>query len=318
MDDYNNNSNIYINYNEYNFENYEYYDKIVFIMNVVTCIIIAIGFPLTLVAIYALYSLVRSDHVAPIYVINLLFTDLIQLCCMIVQVKQPEDWTILFISFSIYYFVQIASVYFMVCVSLERYLVIAHPLWYRFRRTIKTSVAVCVVVWVLTLVCVILYYFSVNHVVTRILLAVLLTLPFPLFIFFLVGTLRALSASVSVPSDDKRWIWGILVLLLLIYTLLFLPTIIWFLGAHFNYTLINLSHMFLRLSPLADLVLCVFMRKGARDKLLASVCCRMDSNQPSISMNDDNISTVSLMLAEKEGERERGGNRRRNVDEQKG
>ncbi|XP_038586061.1 G-protein coupled receptor 4-like [Micropterus salmoides] len=109
-------------------------------VEVVTCIIIAVGLPLTLVAIYSLYSMVRRDHVAPIYLINLLITDLIQLCSMIVWVAHPEDLRIFFIFLYIYHSSLIASVYFMVCISLERYLVIAH----RFRRTIKTSVVVCV------------------------------------------------------------------------------------------------------------------------------------------------------------------------------
>lgn len=160
-----------------------------------------------------------------------------------------------------------------------RYLVIAHPLWYRFRRTIKSSVAVCVLVWILSLLCVVLYYVFAGNGVANIISAVFLLLPFPLLIFFLVGTLKALSASISVPSDEKRRIVGILVLVLLIYTLLFLPRIIRYLEANSNTTLNYLSHMFLRLNPFADLFLYVFMRKGFIDKLLASVCCcRMDSN----------------------------------------
>ncbi|XP_038588823.1 mas-related G-protein coupled receptor member A6-like [Micropterus salmoides] len=258
--------------------------ELVFILYVVTYTIIAIGLLLTLVAIYALYSMVRRDHVAPIYVINLLITDLLQLCCMIVEVVRTVDRTISLIFIYIYFSALFASIGFMVCISLERYLVIAHPLWYRFRRTIRSSVVVCVLVWVLFLVYGVLYYF-VDYLTTYIILTVLLLLPFPLFIFSLVGTLKALSASISVPSDEKRRIVGILVLVLLIYTLLFLPSIIWFLKEYtdnnqlVDFRLNLLSLIFVKLSPLADLFLYVFMRKGFIDKLLASVCCcRMDSN----------------------------------------
>ncbi|XP_038586066.1 G-protein coupled receptor 4-like [Micropterus salmoides] len=243
-------------------------------VEVVTCIIIAVGLPLTMVAIYSLYSMVRRDQVAPIYVINLLITDLIQFCYMIVEVAPPENPKIIFRN--IYLSALMASICFMVCISLERYLVIAHPLWYRFRRTIKTSVVVCVLVWVLSPVCVVCFYFT---DVRYILFIIILLLPFPLLIFSLVGTLKALSASISVPSDEKRRIVGILVLVLLIYTLLFLPSIILLLEEHYDLTLDLLSTIFLSLSPLADSVLYVFMRKGFIDKLLASVCCcRMDSN----------------------------------------
>ncbi|XP_045898755.1 G-protein coupled receptor 4-like [Micropterus dolomieu] len=244
-------------------------------VRVVTCIIVAVGLPLTLVAIYALYSMVRRDHVAPIYVINLLITDVLQFCCMIVWVAPNIRGQISDIFLCIHFSALMASICFMVCIALERYFVIAHPLWYRFRRTIKTSVVVCVLVWVLPLLFLLIsWFYSVNlHI-----LAVLLLLPFPLLIFSLVGTLKALSASISVPSDEKRRIVGILVLVLLIYTLLFLPTIILLLGGYYR-TLELLYLIFIRLSPLADLFLYVFMRKGTIDKLLASVCCcRMNSN----------------------------------------
>ncbi|XP_045897832.1 ovarian cancer G-protein coupled receptor 1-like, partial [Micropterus dolomieu] len=223
---------------------------------------------------------VRRDHVVPIYVINLLITDLIQLCFMIVQVVPNVDWTIFLIFYCIYFSALIASVGFMVCIALERYLVIAHPLWYRFRRTIKSSVVVCVLVWVLSPVCVVLFFNLAQAIIYFVLL-----LPFPLLIFSLAGTLKALSASISVPSDEKRRIVGVLVLVLLIYTVLFLPFMIWFLKVYtdinrlVDFRLNLLSLTIVRLSPLADSVLYVFMRKGFIEKLLASVCCcRMDSN----------------------------------------
>ncbi|XP_038588753.1 ovarian cancer G-protein coupled receptor 1-like [Micropterus salmoides] len=268
----------YQNYSNINNELTDVHKKVNFIIYVAVCIIIAFGLPLTLTAIYALYSMVRSDHVAPIYVINLLISDLIQLCYMIIQVAKPDDWNIEEISYYIYLSAVFASVYFMVCVSLERYLVIAHPLWYRYRRTIKTSVVVCVLVWTLPLAYFLTLYFWHDYVPRRIIFAIVLLLPFPLLIFFLVGTLRALSAAMSVHSDEKRQIVGILVLVLLIYTLLFLPQILGFFVLRYDTTLSTMSVLFLKLSPLADLVLYVFMRKGATDKLLASLCCcRIDS-----------------------------------------
>ncbi|KAM6996910.1 G-protein coupled receptor 4-like [Tautogolabrus adspersus] len=234
--------------------------------------------------IYALYSLVRKDHVAPIYVINLLISDLIQFCCMIIQ-ETGQDQTHIIGSY-IYPCGLLTSVFFMVCVSLERYLVIAHPLWYRFKRTIKISVVVSVVVWLIPPVLFLTVFIWVTFEVTRSVHFIFLIIPFPLFIFFLVGTLRALSASVSVPSEEKRRIVGILVLVLLIYTLLFLPYIIWILFLNMNIfdnTLIDLSYMCLRLSPLADLILYVFFRKESIGKLFTAVnCCRVANTDTNI------------------------------------
>ncbi|KAL7383449.1 hypothetical protein ABVT39_010929 [Epinephelus coioides] len=236
LDHYNipsNYSNITLGSSDYiytPFGYYDYNDEAGFIMYVVTCIIICIGLPLTLMAIYNLYSLVKNDHVAPVYVINLLISDLIQLCCMIVWVVQPEGSKIYKIIFIIYYSGLVASVCFMLCIALERYLVIACPLWYRFRRTIKVSLVVCVVVWALPLICVITLVFWDFVEVADTICAIFFLLPLPLFIFFLGGTLKALSASISVHSDEKRRIVGMLVLVLLIYMLLFLPSIIWLLA----------------------------------------------------------------------------------------
>ncbi|XP_038588722.1 G-protein coupled receptor 4-like [Micropterus salmoides] len=276
-------SNITTDYYNSNFNTTQYYKEVPFIMQVLTYIIIAIGLPLSLMAIYALYYMVQSDQVAPIFVINLLISDLLQFCYMIVEVSEPEHKAIQMVSGLFYFFGLFASVGFMVCIALERYLVIVHPLWYRFRRTIKTSVALCAVVWVQPFVFIFAFSFIDQ---AQMAIVIYLLLPFPLLIFFLVGTFKALSASISVSSDEKRRIVGILVLVLLIYTLLFLPIILNFLKLCiynmydiYEDILTTLSLIFVRFSPLADLVLYVFMRKGTVDKLLASVCCcRMDSN----------------------------------------
>ncbi|XP_030298438.1 G-protein coupled receptor 4-like, partial [Sparus aurata] len=257
---------------------------------VMACVITAIRLPLTLMSIYALYSLVRKDHVVPIYVVNLLISDLIQFCCLILLMTGSDRMIVV----PIYLISLMVSVCFMVCIALERYLVIACPLWYRFRHTIKFSVVLCVMVWILSPVLYVLtLWVPLDGSVTRIIMGTFFLLPLPLFIFFLGGTLKALSAS-RVPSDEKRRIVAILVLVLLIYTLLFLPSIILFMAERYNHHLYLLANVFVQLSPLADLFLYVFMRKGTIDKFLASVCCcRMDSNDSSrMDSNDITSSTV--------------------------
>ncbi|KAK2824652.1 hypothetical protein Q5P01_021827 [Channa striata] len=221
------------------------------IRHVVTLVIISVGLPLTLVAIYAVYSLVQKNNVAPIYIINLLISDLVQFCCMIIR-ETGAVWSTVG---PVYIFGLTASVGFMVCIALERYLVIAWPLWYRHRRTIRVSLMVCVVVWTLSLVYLLLALFWVGFKSFRYtVLGVFLLLPFPLLVFFLGGTIKALSAAISVPTEEKRRIMGLLVLVLLIYTLLFLPSIIRYLVENTRcLDFANLSFIFLKLSPLADL-----------------------------------------------------------------
>ncbi|XP_041866850.1 G-protein coupled receptor 4-like [Melanotaenia boesemani] len=241
------------------------------ILNVVDWIVICSGLPLTLVAIAAVYSLVRKDHVAPVYIINLLVSDLVQLCCQAAWKAGKDDFFI----FCSYIFGLSASVGFMVCVSLERYLMITQPLWYRFRRNIKNSVAVCVVVWILSFIISFLFRFYIHNHIRDPICAIYLLLPFPLFIFCLVGTIKALSAARSVPADEKRRIVAILVVVLLIYTLLFVPKIVLLLAeeAINNQTFKIICFMLVRISPLTDLILYIFIRKGTTDKLLALLCC---------------------------------------------
>ncbi|XP_078144767.1 G-protein coupled receptor 4-like [Centroberyx gerrardi] len=288
---------------EYDYIHYDDYDDYVYEdfstdLRVTAWIIISIGLPLTLLAICALVSLVRDGQVAPIYVINLLVSDLIQFCCLVVREAAPRGDTHSVFSYIIYQIGWMASVGFMVCVALERYLVIACPLWYRFRRNIKFSLVVSFMVWAFSIVFIIVNYFVMDFLGIMILLSIfLLLLPFPLLIFFLAGTLKALSASISVPPEEKRRIVGVLVLVLLNYTLLFLPTIILFLAvATSSSGLIfhpNLCLIFIQLNPLVDLVLYVFMRKGAVDKLLACLCrCRMTREQEQGQINTVNDDTT--------------------------
>ncbi|XP_067367848.1 G-protein coupled receptor 4-like [Channa argus] len=264
------------------------------IIYVLTCIIISVGLPLTLMAIYAVFSLVRKDHVAPIYVINLLISDLMQLSCMIAEVvKYLHGYEI----FPYMHLIGLmASVCFMVCIALERYLVIAWPLWYRHRRTIKISVVVCVVVWAIPVAYILPGLFWDDSEIANTFFGIFLLLPFPLLIFFLGGTIEALSATISVPSEEKLRIVGLLVLVLLIYTLLFLPNAIWsLLNKDQSFLFTSMSFFLLKLSPLADLFMYVFLRKGAVNKLLATVCCcrTNHSNISRSTMNDGN--TVSSM-----------------------
>ncbi|XP_028279808.1 G-protein coupled receptor 4-like [Parambassis ranga] len=271
----------YCNYADYSIIHGCLNGKIGFIMYVVTWIVLCVGLPLIFMAIVAVYFLVRKGHIAPIYVLNLFISDLIQLSCMIVWVSDNKASMVYDVFDCIYIFGVMVSTGFMVCVSLERYLVIAHPLWYRYRRTVKAPALVCIVVWVLPLVYVLPLYFQVDFHIRETIYAILCLLPLPLFMFFLVGTLRALSSARSVPSDEKRRIVAILVVVLLIYTMLFLPSIIWSLtdGTKANCIFSCGTIILLQLSPLADLTMYVFIRKGVIDNLLSSLCCdRMDSD----------------------------------------
>uniref|UniRef100_A0A7N8XVT8 G-protein coupled receptors family 1 profile domain-containing protein n=1 Tax=Mastacembelus armatus TaxID=205130 RepID=A0A7N8XVT8_9TELE len=231
---------------------------------------------------------VRNDHVVPIYVINLLISDLIQMCCMIMRVK----------GFSFYFYTLdvMARAGFMMCVALERYLVIAWPHWYQFKRSVTVSVLISLIVWLCPFVTYLIQYFLFGM---SIICTTIFLLPFPVLVFSLVGTLKSLSAAISVSSEEKRQIVGAVVLVLCSYMLLSVPVIIFY---HFfggNPALSRVFTISSSFSPLLDLALYVFMGKGATDKLRALLCCcRKETQRPKqqvLTVSGDRTGTVSSM-----------------------
>ncbi|XP_021166771.2 proteinase-activated receptor 2-like [Fundulus heteroclitus] len=250
-------------------------------------ITIGIGLPFTLIVIVAVFLQAKKYQDVPVYVINLLFSDIIQFCCRIPLDLEGHE----FIGRFILSIGLMASVGFMVCISFERYLVVTKPMWYRFRRSIKMSVVVCIAVWALTLLLIVTGYLAAvswNLNPFTLMICVLL-LPLPVLIFFLVGTVKAMSKARSVPADEKRRIVAIQVVVLLIYTLLFLPTIILYLLLNFMIVSLHLmiiASVFLFLSPLADTTLYFLSRKSILDKFLASLCSCKVSNHQEVSSRD--------------------------------
>lgn len=62
---------------------------------------------------------VRADHVAPVYVINLLISDLLQLCCTVVFVATNQTKICEYFR-HIFNYGLMVSICFMVIISLER------------------------------------------------------------------------------------------------------------------------------------------------------------------------------------------------------
>uniref|UniRef100_A0A3P9MW39 G-protein coupled receptor 4-like n=1 Tax=Poecilia reticulata TaxID=8081 RepID=A0A3P9MW39_POERE len=276
-----------MNFSSSHYNQTDFRDMVAHIIMWVNWITLGIGLPLVLI--------VMIDQGAPVYVINLLISDFIQLCSRSLINIHPSEFVALFIT----YYGLFVSVGFMMCVSFERYLVVAKPLWYRFRRNIKIYVVVCIVVWILPLLFQLFAFLTLADEMAIIFIVVLL-LPFPLFIFFLVGTIKALSGALSVPADEKRRIAAIQVVVLINYTLLYLPFIILLLSLfhviddQFRFNVSAVSVVCMCLSPLADTTLYLFIRKSIMDKFLASLCSCKISNNQEMSSTDYEISGIII------------------------
>ncbi|MEQ2281343.1 hypothetical protein AMECASPLE_029208 [Ameca splendens] len=240
-----------------------------------TLSIISTWLPLVPLAIYCIYSQATRDHVIPVFIVNLLLADILQIWCMIVNMTWINDYIAQYVIVAhVYNGGVMASVFFITFIAMERYLLIAWPILYRFCQTLKVSASVSAVSWILSI------YIGFNNGNW---LGALLALPLPLFIFFLVRTFKALSTSHNVPSDEKRQIVAVLTVVVFTYTLTFLPQIfieLWWLGwwwwdfdytTYINFT--SVSCTLIQIRPLTNLLLYILIKKWVFDKLLAFLCC---------------------------------------------
>uniref|UniRef100_A0A669AWU5 G-protein coupled receptors family 1 profile domain-containing protein n=1 Tax=Oreochromis niloticus TaxID=8128 RepID=A0A669AWU5_ORENI len=187
-----------------------------------------------------------------------------------------------------FYFISVmANVYFQMCLAAERYSLIGCPLLACIRQ-IKRSLLVSALVWAFCIITVVPATVFERFIIPPI----FALLPAPLFIVCLAGTIKALRAATSVPTEEKRRTVGILVLLLFNYCLMVVQIwIVWWLlpwvcgPPPFHWCFIDtvVFSLFL-LHPFLDLILPVFMQRGCIDKLLACLCCcRMDSTAAAVS-----------------------------------
>uniref|UniRef100_A0A669DH39 Uncharacterized LOC102077865 n=1 Tax=Oreochromis niloticus TaxID=8128 RepID=A0A669DH39_ORENI len=175
-----------------------------------------VSFPLTILIIYCVSYVVQKSQVSSIYYTNLLITNLIHICIMTIWVTRVES----IITVIIYYCVMMANLYFRMCIALERYFSITHPLLDCLKNT-KSSVVVCVLVWAFCFVSVPLAIVlnTFQHLIIYVII------PAPVFFFCLAQTCRALPAATSMSIEEKQRSLGTLTLLFLNYVVIILPTI---------------------------------------------------------------------------------------------
>ncbi|XP_026878800.2 G-protein coupled receptor 4 [Electrophorus electricus] len=202
-----------------------------------------IGMPLNLMALFGLYRLIKSENVLPMYVINLLIADLIQLLSMPLWIDYyssehywrfgPEACQAMGLCFYISIY---TGIFFMCIIALERHLAIAHPHRFQQFHQLKFAWWMSLSIWVLITLppsiafnklfpkqindtlCIEKYPSEQNFIVYRL---IILALSFIIPLCFIAGlhwqTLRSLMAINSFLSEEKRRIKGLLTLLVAIF-----------------------------------------------------------------------------------------------------
>lgn len=264
---------------------------------VVDWVIFLIGLPEVCLACYALLYLLKKDKVAPIFAINLLLSDLIQIGITVVFIVsrffdatfdpfvRARCFARLFVRLGL-----TSSLGFMLLISAERYILVACPVWYHTRNNSKLSILISVGIWIFSLA-----YATLDNVFlikeTRwslLLLSIICLLPAPFLLGFFTATWKALNKSAAMRHDTKnrRRVLGVLGLVLGSYTVLFFP----FSFRNLYYSIKGdnasdaedlfrdfsgvLTSALVYLSPLIDSLIYIFIRRDIRDTVEAFPCCK--------------------------------------------
>ncbi|XP_070774954.1 proteinase-activated receptor 2-like [Enoplosus armatus] len=263
---------------------------------VVDWVIFFVGLPEVCLACYALLCLLKMDRVAPIYAINLLLSDLIQIGITVVFIVSR------YFDATFYPFVRArciarlfvrlgltSSLGFMLLISAERYLMVARPVWYHTKNSTNLSILISVCMWTLSLAyCTLDYVFLINTSFSLFLFSIICLLPAPFLLGLFTATWKALSKSMAMRHDmkNRRRVLGVLSLVLGTYIVLFFP----FSFRNLCYSLKGdnasdaedsvrdlsgvLTSALVYLSPLIDSLIYIYIRRDIRDTVEAFPCCR--------------------------------------------
>ncbi|XP_066570392.1 somatostatin receptor type 5-like [Amia ocellicauda] len=248
--------------------------------------IFCIGIPVNCLAIYGFYRHVRIDNALSVCVINLLTLDLLQ-TAVLPLFFGSEDTSLDLIGNSILTFGVLGSICFLVCITLERYLAVVYPVWYRCHRSPKYGLLLSVSVWLGSILMSVIWFFSSKYKSRWIWLYLSFCFPVPLLLIMVcyVRIRTAILGCVAVPGTEKRRILLMLSLVLVLFTGLFGPLFIcrsiyeMLFSVEENDKVLQtvqawilVSEVVVSLNPLLDPILYSFFRDNVRESLMPAGC----------------------------------------------
>lgn len=207
-----------------------------------------VGFPANCLSLYVACQLVQRGNNVAVYLINLSVSDLLYTITLPFWIELSRGRPVNSTLCSLMAFVMYNSFYMgtglLCCISMDRYLAVCYPLYYRWVREVRTAIVVSALVcWaeLFTHVGLLAYsdnlefFFArrlceekmpmsfVNARVAIIRASLSFLLPLLLMIFCYCQIMRALYNSTSLEVVERRKIRKLLLLLLVIYMVAFTP-----------------------------------------------------------------------------------------------
>lgn len=227
-----------------------------------TLIVSSVELPLICLAVRAVYVLVESRQAAPVFVINLLVSDLIQIVSSLcIDASLVLHWPLLHFGLYMFFWAILTNLYFMTCIAVERYILIAHSVWHRSHNSVKSLVYVSLTGWFVSLI-LLLFRWTLRYFFLLLLYIV------SVVAYVIIAVCFARACRILFQSSlKKQLVLASLLFVLLSYTFLILPyNIALMLYVVFdikNERFIHISEKLLMITPLVDCFLYVFMRTDA-------------------------------------------------------
>lgn len=122
---------------------------------VVYVTVLVVGFPANCLSLYFGYLQIKARNELGVYLCNLTIADLFYICSLpfwLQYVLQHDNWSYGDLSCQVCGILLYENIYisvgFLCCISIDRYLAVAHPFRFHQFRTLKAAVAVSVLIWV--------------------------------------------------------------------------------------------------------------------------------------------------------------------------
>lgn len=121
---------------------------------VVYVTVLVVGFPANCLSLYFGYLQVKARNELGVYLCNLTVADLFYICSLpfwLQYVLQHDNWSYSDLSCQVCGILLYENIYisvgFLCCISIDRYLAVAHPFRFHQFRTLKAAVGVSVAIW---------------------------------------------------------------------------------------------------------------------------------------------------------------------------